>query len=604
MSGRPASPSRHPDRGLIALAVAVTVCIFVTSLQAPFEVAVGSLYLLVVLLGLRARDLRFPLGAAGAATLGIAANTLIVPTGDHLITGLTNGLLSALMIWIAAVLLRRYKLAARQAEQAAGQAQRYLDVAGVILVALDRQGDVLMINRRGSAVLGCDEDEIVGTNWFDRFIPARMRDQMKAVHAKVSAAEPGVQHFENPVVTRAGEERLIAWHNALVYDDAGGVVGTLSSGTDITERREAERRLESSLKDLGDLKYALDQSAIVAITDVGGRIKYVNDKFCEISKYSREEMLGQDHRLINSRLHSKEYFRELWHAIAIGRVWRGEIRNRAKDGSAYWVDTTIVPFMDERGKPYQYMAIHSDITERKRAETLLREQTTLARLGEMAAVVAHEVKNPLAGIRGALQIIGSRMPADNRDRSILKDIQERLDALNELLEDLLLFARPKEPKAGPAPVMPLIDTTVGLLKRDQGMAGIDVSVRGDNPTVLVDAEQLRRVFLNLLINAGQAMEGRGSIQITVAATDGRCEIAVRDEGPGIPPDVLERVFEPFFTTKHRGTGLGLPTARRIVERHGGTLEVSAPPSGGTLVVVSLPLPQIQETGDRRQQTEG
>src|SRR5690349_631531 len=162
-------------------------------------------------------------------------------------------------------------------------------------------------------------------------------------------------------------------------------------------------------RQLADFKRALDHAAIVAITDVQGRITYANDKFCEISGYAREELLGQDHRIINSGYHSKEFMKQLWHTIATGRVWHGELRNRAKDGHFYWVDTTIVPFLDDRGKPYQYIAIRADITERKRSEARLREQESLARLGEMAAVVAHEVKNPLAGIRGSLQIIGGRM---------------------------------------------------------------------------------------------------------------------------------------------------------------------------------------------------
>jgi PAS domain S-box-containing protein len=584
---RPPAPRR--ERGLAALAAGLTAAIFALSLRAPFEVAVGSLYVLVVLLGLRARDARFGLIAAAAATLGIGASAALVPPGEHLVTGLANRALSAAIVWVTAFLVRQYRRAAREAERAAEQAQRYLEVAGVILVALDRDGRVLMINRQGANLLGYDEREIVGTNWFERFVPARLRDELRAVRERVEAGS-GVEYYENPVVTRSGEERLIAWHNTVLRDENGAVVGTLSSGTDITERRDAERRLQATVKDLGDLKYALDQSAIVAITDVAGRIKYVNDKFCEISKYTREELLGEDHRLINSRYHSKEFFRTLWQTIAAGHIWRGEIRNRAKDGSLYWVDTTIVPFLDERGKPYQYMAIHTDITERKRTEAKLREQTTLARLGEMAAIVAHEVKNPLAGIRGAIQIIASRLPVDHRDRAILKDIQERLDALNELLEDLLLFARPKEPRTAPADIRPLVEATVGLLKKDPGMAGVEVTVRGDSPTILADAEQLRRVFLNLLINAGQAMGGRGRIDVTITASNGRCEVVVQDEGPGIPPDVLERVFEPFFTTKHRGTGLGLPTARRIVERHGGTLELASWPGTGTRVVVSLPLP--------------
>ena len=154
---------------------------------------------------------------------------------------------------------------------------------------------------------------------------------------------------------------------------------------------------------LADFKRALDHAAIVAITDVTGRITYVNDKFCQISRYSREELIGQDHRIINSGHHPKEFIRDLWRTIASGHVWHGEIRNRAKDGHNYWVDTTIVPFLNERGKPYQYIAIRSDITARKAAEDQLAQQAALARMGQMAAVMAHEVRNPLAGIKGAIR---------------------------------------------------------------------------------------------------------------------------------------------------------------------------------------------------------
>jgi PAS domain S-box-containing protein len=349
------------------------------------------------------------------------------------------------------------------------------------------------------------------------------------------------------------------------------------------------RALDRSVKDLADMSFALNQAAIVATTNVKGEITFVNDKFVEISKFPREELLGRDHRIINSGSHSKEFIRDLWQTIANGRIWRGELRNRARDGSIYWVDTTIVPFLDERGKPYQYMAIRYDITDRKRSEVKLREQAALARLGEMAAVVAHEVKNPLAAIKGALQVIGGRMPAESRDKAIVGDVVARVDSLNDIVQDLLVFARPREPQLSPVALGSLIEDTAALVRKDPAHAGVRLTVSGANPIVQLDVEQLRIVFLNLLLNAVQAGGASGRIEVTIHADDLAATVAIADDGPGIPPVVRARIFEPFFTTKHRGTGLGLPTAQRIVERHRGTIAIDCPAGGGTVVTVTLPM---------------
>jgi PAS domain S-box-containing protein len=350
--------------------------------------------------------------------------------------------------------------------------------------------------------------------------------------------------------------------------------------------KRLQAREVEHLERLAGFKEALDEAAIVATTSVDGRITYVNDKFCEISGYSRDELIGRDHRIINSGLHSKEFIRDLWHTIANGRVWKGELRNRAKNGDWYWVDTTIVPFVDGRGRPYQYVAIRSDVTARKVAEEKLARQEALARVGQMAAVVAHEVRNPLAAIKGVLQVLMSRRRPNDGELPLMRDVVTRIDSLSDLINDLMVFARPRPPRLSVFGLRPLLDDLVRQARRDPAIASLDIAVDGD-ATVHADGDLIRSSVLNLLINAGQAIGGQGRVSLGIARHGETTTIEVRDSGPGIPLDIRHRVLEPFFTTKARGGGLGLAIAQRTAELHGGALTLSCPTSGGTIARLTL-----------------
>lgn len=401
--------------------------------------------------------------------------------------------------------------------------------------------------------------------------------------------------------------------------------------TQIPGLQDEHQALQRSLKELADLKLALDESAIVAITDASGVITYVNDTFCKIAQYDREELIGQTHRIVNSGQHPKKFFKELWQVIASGGIWRGEICNRAKDGSLYWVDTTIVPFLDETtGKPYQYIAIRKDISYLKRIENELRLlneglearvqertvkletanqelQATLERLQEsermretFISALTHDLRTPLVAERRALDLLHSyqgQLPPSLSPLTerLIKNNDDLLGMVTKLLEIYQYEAGKIRLWITEASLHTLVAECFETL---QPLAeGKHIQMMNRVPTKLevlsVDTDQLKRLLTNLLANAIQNMTGeQGEIVVTASELGHSVEFRVIDNGPGIDPAVMPYLFERYFSLqqvrKQIGSGLGLSICKMIAKLHGGAIRAESELGRGTEFIITLP----------------
>lgn len=365
------------------------------------------------------------------------------------------------------------------------------------------------------------------------------------------------------------------------------------------------QRLETTLYEREREHLALDQHAIVSITDQNGNITYVNEKFCEISGYTRAELLGKNHRLLKSGTHKDDYYRELWDTLCKGQVWQGEICNRRRDGSQYWTKSTLTPFLDGTGKPYQYVSVNTDITHVKETEQALiaaRQEAERANLAksEFLSNMSHELRSPMNAILGFGQLLecDDSLSTENIDsvQEILHAGKHLLELINEVLDlskvesgHLLLSLEAVE-------ISPIVDECLSLLGTQARQRGITLShSRIDHAAVRADRTRLRQVLLNLLSNAVKYNREGGSVHLDIIpASDERLCIRVKDTGPGIPAERMNELFQPFNrlgaeTSDIEGTGIGLTITRRLVEMMDGIVEAKSETGIGSTFWIELPL---------------
>ncbi len=357
------------------------------------------------------------------------------------------------------------------------RAQRYLNIAGVTIVAINEKGITTLINRKGCEVLGYEEEEIIGKNWFDLVVPEELRQKRKQTFANVMAGETKeIEDYENLIVTKSGEERIVDWHNTTLTDEKGQIIGTLSSGEDITMRKQTE------------------------------------------------------------------------------------------------------------------------------AELIRTEK--LASLGQLAASVAHEVNNPIAGILVYVSLLLKKHKEQNiqteaTETQLLK-MKKELERTARIITNLLDFSRQSEPNIRPIEVNATIEAALQLVEHQISLESIRLDKKLDPklPLIRADFDKIQQVLINIILNATQAMSDGGTLTITTSAAEGikidssikdTVRIDITDTGIGIPEENISKLFTPFFTTKEKGkgVGLGLPMVHGIIEKHGGRIDVDSKPNQGTTFTLYL-----------------
>ena len=376
----------------------------------------------------------------------------------------------------------------------------------------------------------------------------------------------------------------------------GATVGDISRLLDSTAT--------SSMKALTDLRHAVDEHALVTISDGQGRITFANPLFCQVTGYTPTELLGRDHRVLSSGHHSKAFIRTLWETVLAGRTWHGEMCNRSKDGTLFWVETTIVPVLDVNGRPEQFIALRKNISARKAAEAALQvakdaADTAAMAKGEFLATMSHEIRTPMNGVLGLASLL-METPLSQEQRHMVETLQRSATGLLGILNDVLDYSKSESGRMEIAiapirlgdPLREAIDIVTPRVQ-EKGLT-LALQAPADAPCwVAGDAGRIRQVLVNLLGNAVKFTEA-GQVTVTVEVLDGAVRTAVRDTGIGIDPGARARLFTRFeqgdasTTRRFGGTGLGLAISKQLVELMGGQIGVDSEPGAGSTFWFTLP----------------
>jgi PAS domain S-box-containing protein len=522
--------------------------------------------------------------------------------GQHLPLYFTLLLVLLFGSWLLTIANLRHRNAQRQSEYERRFRQTLEDMQ-LAAITLDTNNQLIFCNDYFLKLTGWQRNEILLCDWIERFIGRHERQSIQDVFCGLLSQRDASRDVEVDVQMKLGGHRRIAWHNTLSTDSQGQIIGITAIGEDVSDRRKAEDKVRK-------LSHAVEQSpSIVMLTDSKGLIEYVNPKFTEVTGYDPKEVIGKRPNVLKSGEMQSEEYAELWSTVRQGEEWRGEFHNRRKNGELYWESASISALRNPTGEITHYVAVKEDITERKRLqEEINRHNQELARtqaltaMGKMASMIAHDLRNPLSSVKMCMQMLSKQAESELAELSLIALDQIRY--MENILTDMLTYTRPEAVNVQWVNIEKLIETTLLSLQRRIDESGVDVAVdhRPGLPALPADANKLRQLFSNLIVNAIQATESQSveqrKIQIQTSQvlrqSGSAIEIAICDNGDGLSEEDLQRLFEPFYTTRTKGTGLGLAIVKQIVEQHHGEVELNLRSEGGVCAKVCLPTAPVED----------
>ncbi|TBR17774.1 PAS domain-containing sensor histidine kinase [bacterium] len=446
------------------------------------------------------------------------------------------------------------------------------------------KGTLLDVNAAAYRLLGYGRDELLWADYFT--LLANDAERAEARRGFAEALEQGSATGPAVLKRKDGSTFEAEVRNTPVR--IAGKVWMLGIARDLTAQRQLERRA------LAFYQAFRNSNDSMFYTDRNGIIQDVNDAFVRRFGYSREEAVGRSPRIVRSRHTTDEIYKALWGDILSPEKghWRGRLINRTKSGEEVSVLLSITAVRDAADRIVGFVSSAFDMTEIESLNRRLSKSESLAAVGAMAAVLAHEIRNPLGSLVTAAASLGRPdLPPDDRG-ALTNVLRTESRRLSDTLTQFLQYARPREPKLELADLAAVLTEVAALLRSDKGALGkVRLTLKADAALkpFPFDADQVRQVLLNIILNALQALAGKGRVALSAEVRDGHAAVVIADDGPGIPREVQKRLFEPFHTTKERGTGLGLAVAERVVSAHGGRILVETDLGRGTAFTVLLPL---------------